>query len=169
MSSPDGRVYAWSRGGVDSSGPPAGQGMQQIAFTAYPSTLVRIIFDWHLWQNDLDGYFLDDFQRIVSALVYVEGDPPPTPLLPDDPAFYEQEFLHLSHHLAGMLYPISTSDVHGICPRDAPGHIDVAVSRRTELGNTGEVWWVWGQTVFTSGNWLWFWTRSVLSLDPPPP
>lgn len=169
MTSPDGRIYRWSRGGVDAAGPPAGQGMQQLSSTSASSTLVRVIFHWHLWQNDLDSYFLDDFQRIVSALVYTEGNPPPTPLPVDDPSFYEQEFLHLEHALAAMLYPISTADVHGVVPREPPGVIDVAVNRRPQSPNTGEVWWVWGQTVFTSGDWIWGWTRSVLELVPPPP
>lgn len=169
VSSPDGRIYVWDRGGVDDPGPLAGHGSAQIAFCDNTSTLVRIIFDWHLWTNDLNDYFLDDFQRIVSALVYVQGDPPPAPLDVTDPSFYEQEFLHLSHHLAGTIYPFTSADVHGIVPREAPGHIDVAVNRRPPLGETGEVWWVWGTTVFNSPIFLSAWTRSVLLLNPPPP
>lgn len=169
MSSPDGRVYSWSRGGVDAPIAPAGRGMQQLHSISSASTLERVIFYWHLWQNDLDNYFLDDFQRIVSALVYVEGNPPVAPLPVGDSSFHEQDFLHLSHHLAGMLYPISTADVHGIVPRDAPGLIDVSVRRRPSSPNSGQVWWVWGQTEFSVGDWIYGWTRSVLTSMPATP
>lgn len=168
MSSPDGRIYTWDRGGVDSPGPLAGHGEVSIGFGSSASTLVRTILYWHLWTNDLNDYFLDDFQRVVSAVVYTTGTPPPAPLEVTDPAFYEQEFLHLSHHLAGTVYPFSTTDVHGYVPRDAPGVIDVSVNRRpTE--DPWEIWWVWGTTVFSSPIFLSSWTRSILTLAPPPP
>lgn len=169
MTSPDGRVYEWSRGGVDSTGPPQHQGVYNLMGWSSASTLVRVIFSWHLFCVDLNDYFIDDYQRIVSALVVTSAaGTPPEPLRPKEPGFYAQEFLHLSHHMAGPMYPQPATDVHGRVPNDKPGLIDVAVNRRS-TGPNMALWWVWGTTQWNNFIWYPHWTRSVLMLRPPPP